>query len=484
MTIFTSFLVKYNPGMKKLITIIIVIQLIFGTACKKILPFIKEDVKVEALFAFKKECMSQLNDTVQLINVPLKFLNLSDSANDVSYRWNFGDNSTSTEREPTHTFPVSGVYPIQLITYFKNKPSDTLVRNVRIIIGQKELKPTNYHSNIIDAETVVGRNTINLMTHYSIAYNQESQSITLVDSLLSQKWIKFFPGQDVKFSSIKKIVNTNDYILSGATYSTNQGLYAITKMNANADILWTKYFNFPGLNFFTSSTSDGGFITIGNADYYTNGYTAIIKCDANGNETWRKLFTGADQIRNSGNIIEYNGGFYFSAVNLNREIVITHLDLSGNIQRQTKTNLADNFLTTRVGTLKTSQGFMVYAVGAISIYFFDPSLTFLKSSSPGQTGINDALVLNNSIYLAEGKFQFSYVINLSEEGVKKWESIINHYFLLSCISMQSGLTRHCIKVLPTDDNAILSISQGQSNPNQNLGSSVYFAKYSFDGQGG
>ena len=137
MTIFTSFLIKDNPGMKKLITIIIVIQLVFGTACKKILPFIKEDVKVEALFAFKKECMSQLNDTVQLISVPLKFLNLSDSANDVSYRWNFGDNSTSTEREPTHTFPVSGVYPIQLITYFKNKPSDTLVRNVRIIIGQK-----------------------------------------------------------------------------------------------------------------------------------------------------------------------------------------------------------------------------------------------------------------------------------------------------------------------------------------------------------
>lgn len=470
--------------MKKLFNIFIVIQLISGTGCKKILFIIKEDVKLNTSFGFKKECMSSLNDSAQLINVALKFLNLSDSGKDISYRWNFGDNSSSTEWAPTHTYPVSGVYPVQLITYFKNRPSDTLVRNVRIIIGQKELRPTNYYNNILDAETLTGRNTINLMAHYSKGYIQESQSIALVDSLLNQKWIKFFPGNEVKFSSIKKIKNTDDYILSGATYSTNQGVYAITKMNSNADILWSKYFNLTGLNFFTSSTNDGGFITIGNADHYTSGYTAIIKCDANGNEMWRKLFTGTDRLLNAGNIIEHNNGFYFSAINLNREIIITHLDLSGNIQRQTKTNLADNFSTSRIGTLKTSQGFLVYAVGSISIYFFDSNLTFIKSSSPGQTGINDVIVLNNSIYLAEGKFQFAFVIKLSEEGIQSWGSIINHSFLLSCTSMYSGLSRQCIKVLATEDNAILSISNGQSNPDQLYMSSIYFAKYSFNGQGG
>lgn len=52
-----------------------------------------------------------------------------------SFLWDFGDGSTSTEREPQHTFNQHGVYTVRLIASINNgcKPHDTVEYTVRVL---------------------------------------------------------------------------------------------------------------------------------------------------------------------------------------------------------------------------------------------------------------------------------------------------------------------------------------------------------------
>jgi gliding motility-associated-like protein len=47
------------------------------------------------------------------VNTPVSFVNASSNAN--AYQWNFGDNASSTQFEPTHTYTSPGTYTITLI---------------------------------------------------------------------------------------------------------------------------------------------------------------------------------------------------------------------------------------------------------------------------------------------------------------------------------------------------------------------------------
>jgi PKD repeat protein len=55
------------------------------------------------------------------------------SANGTSYLWNFGDGTTSTSTNPSHTYATSGNYNVMLITT-NNCNSDTVYHNVVIVI--------------------------------------------------------------------------------------------------------------------------------------------------------------------------------------------------------------------------------------------------------------------------------------------------------------------------------------------------------------
>jgi PKD repeat protein len=68
------------------------------------------------------------------------FSNLS-SANSTSL-WNFGNNSTSTEQNPSHVFPFDGTYPVTLISS-SNCGSDTFIVDVVVFkLGLNELSDT------------------------------------------------------------------------------------------------------------------------------------------------------------------------------------------------------------------------------------------------------------------------------------------------------------------------------------------------------
>lgn len=71
-------------------------------------------------------------------NVPVNFTNLSTPQSNPTYQWNFGDGSTSTQVNPTHTYSQTGLFSVTLII---NDPSscnltDTISKQIFVLGGQ------------------------------------------------------------------------------------------------------------------------------------------------------------------------------------------------------------------------------------------------------------------------------------------------------------------------------------------------------------
>ncbi|HYC27264.1 MAG TPA: PKD domain-containing protein, partial [Chitinophagaceae bacterium] len=69
------------------------------------------------------------------IGQSVQFTNASTGAS--SYLWNFGDNTTSTNTNPAHSYNVPGMYMVTLITYSFNAPgtvcTDTVTRLIQVV---------------------------------------------------------------------------------------------------------------------------------------------------------------------------------------------------------------------------------------------------------------------------------------------------------------------------------------------------------------
>lgn len=73
-------------------------------------------------------------DTLSSCAAPLE-VNFADlSTNAVNWQWNFGDGSTSTDENPTHTYTAEGNYNVQLIVTNAAGCTDTLVQQDFIVI--------------------------------------------------------------------------------------------------------------------------------------------------------------------------------------------------------------------------------------------------------------------------------------------------------------------------------------------------------------
>ena len=59
------------------------------------------------------------------------------------YSWNFGDNHTSTELDPTHTYATAGTYTVTLEVTFTDSSTQTITKDIEIF--EKPLKPIIEH---------------------------------------------------------------------------------------------------------------------------------------------------------------------------------------------------------------------------------------------------------------------------------------------------------------------------------------------------
>lgn len=439
--------------------------------------------KVKSNFYPGKDCNRLLMpDNHQLIDSSINFINISDTGLHVSYKWNFGDNNTSSQTNTTHAYRFPGNYNVQLITFYDNLPSDTSEKIIQIFTGQKNF---NYWKNtyVTDADITPDNGVIALISGYNNYNDKKLYAILLTDSLLKKKWLKPL-DIDSRLNSIHKTTG-NEYILSGNYAAANKNQFSLSKLNSSGDHLWTKSINnLSGLNINTIETSDRNYLSIGYADV-SQKQVAVVKCTINGNELWRANFNNEatqDQLTKVNNIIETSDGYVFGALSIyNADLVLTKLDFAGNVIQQGKIPLSSNITSTLgVGVSKSSTGYLVHLAGNSTGFFFNNSLVPTGIKQISNSSVNSVLSFDDSYYTAEGNHQYSEVRKITNLGTGEWSYSIKHYITLSCSSQLSGATRYGRKVIK-GQNDFITLSDGEDR-NTVSQFSVYIERISLDGQ--
>ena len=73
------------------------------------------------------------DSTTVSVNTPVHFTDKTLNSPTV-WSWNFGDGATSTEQNPTHAYPVKGIYTVSL-TATNNDGTDTEIKTNYITVG-------------------------------------------------------------------------------------------------------------------------------------------------------------------------------------------------------------------------------------------------------------------------------------------------------------------------------------------------------------
>jgi PKD repeat protein len=475
------------------ITLTPILALFFLAACKKDGTQPSQN-KMVSQFVITSECGGVLSDSVAFLDSFLLFKNSSYLQDTIgfnkpadTYKWDFGDQTESTEKNAEHTYTKTGIYTVKLYTYLNNEISDSSVRRLRIIIGSREFKISD-HTIAVDMDELNdndagGKGVIALFLEENSSLNF-SYGILRADSLLNLKWIHKIAGDanNTRLNSLKRITS-NQYILSGNYLSGNTNQFCLSKINSSGSLIWNKYIdNLPGKNTFTIPVSAGGFLTVGDSDSSGNLSAVIVKCNNNGDEIWRKRFDNTPVLFGVNNIIETGSGYVFASLGsgLSVRIVLTELDYNGNIVRQTEIDPLSPVTTGKAGVIYNGNTFFVYATntgfGGYA-YFFNNGFSYIRSKQIPVEPIRGGFVNGNSFDIYTSGNQDSEIEQHSEDGSLEWDYLINNTIHLSCSTELVGASRYCKKVIYTSDE-IIALSDGR---NIDQKTSLYIEKLTPEG---
>lgn len=151
----------------------------------------KEEVKLDPLACFTfTEAGIITDDELGIIYTPAVFSNCSENAS--SYLWDFGDDSLSTDFEPTHTYFDDGKYIVSLMAS-NNSTSDLFIDTLNVEWQQVD-KPNIY---------IYPDSTINLCV--SLKFPQGGRVTNSIPAINKNEWC-------VKVDSNGKINNLYDFL--------------------------------------------------------------------------------------------------------------------------------------------------------------------------------------------------------------------------------------------------------------------------------
>ena len=263
------------------------------------------------------------------------FMNCSSTPNS-TYKWTFGDGTTSDEHEPSHAYDKVGVYKVTLATYYENIISDTISYRVNVVHGEKMFKLAQKTIGIDIAESANG----DVLLLGWRGENQETKYfVAALDSTLSVKYVKEYPYDQVQFLTSIEGTSDGNFILSGS----HDNHWTALKIDPLGNILWQRALaETNGRNNYITETSDKGFITAGTIYININGtmseYVEIVKLDDDGNIVWRRSYE-EDQLKNTNNIIEVADGYTFASVKsdfFEDTLVLSKVNLNGELLWRTK----------------------------------------------------------------------------------------------------------------------------------------------------
>lgn len=133
---------------------------------------------------------------------PLTIVLTNKSRNAVSYKWNFGDGNTSTEKNPVHKYGSKGVYRVKLYAYNSDYKYDMYESNVTVEnpskiyfagITYEKLSVNNkyVHFELLDDDiftTTWCTSTAKLLSTANLPYDFILQNPVLMDGLEDDEW--------------------------------------------------------------------------------------------------------------------------------------------------------------------------------------------------------------------------------------------------------------------------------------------------------
>ena len=201
----------------------------------------------------------------------------------MSWHWDFGDDTYSTETNPTHQYTLSGNYMITLTVTDDNGASDSIPKIIIVTVFPSH--PPIY---------------INDNSNFTSANGIVSGSGTAADPYIIENWdinADGAHGIHIESTDVYFIVR-NCIIHDGFNtdyYDSYQGIYFYNVINSKIDNV-TSYNNYDGIKLYYSSNN-----TIANCDVYNNSYCGI------------------DLSRSSNNIVSncivYGNGNYYATNN-------------------------------------------------------------------------------------------------------------------------------------------------------------------------
>ncbi|MCC8424034.1 PKD domain-containing protein [Mucilaginibacter sp. UR6-11] len=361
------------------------------------------------------------------------FKNLSDSGDNITYKWDFGDGIISTIKNPSHSYSNTGKYKVKLIVNVENIGVDTSETELTVLLGQKEISLDTLNTEATD---IVETNNGYLLL---CSKNYTSFLMTL-DHNLKQKETRALPAK--MFLSFIAPCNDGNYIFIGTTSGGN--FNELIKMKADGTLIWSKLFNAD--NFASiQQTPDNGFILVGMR--YTVGInntkipqSVIIKTNETGDTIWENFFTGDNILQHTANAIIASDGYTIAGIKHDNtkgffcsdcdSVCILKLNNQGLVKWRKATNSGINsqYLTFLSIAKLPNNNYNIISVGDLGSYFFSETGEFISRKILPNVAVYNSVTTDGSLMILEkesGNGFRAVVEGYTTTGALSWNVGIN-----------------------------------------------------------
>jgi PKD repeat protein len=259
-----------------------VIFSLFLFACgKKDLPQPEKDPLV-----FSIEQIKDLNTGIYPVRYELHFKNESDSGEDISYRWRFGDGGMADGYNTNHAYIESGNYTVCLTKYKAGRAVDSGSNTIKVDAIPVIIRQSDYFYSPPIAIGTFGNKVYLAGIHsYNDNNNRFKQENYLIqyDSVWREQWTKIFPSELGEVKSMSVTAN-GDVLL---TLIKDQQKARLYRIDGNGNVKWTWTSPIDNMWIYTSTEDKQGNIVMVVSKVDATGYTrTTIQLDATGKEIW------------------------------------------------------------------------------------------------------------------------------------------------------------------------------------------------------
>jgi hypothetical protein len=370
------------------------------------------------------------------------FYNCSDTGYNITYSWDFGDGTTSVERDPVHKYARRGNFQVTLVVSNNNMAYDTARKNVRVALGEKYISLGNEVDTYpVAMEETAGNEFVLLGATGAAA----SFYLIQMDSLLKQKNVTNFPS-GYRFTSMQPTTDGH-FIFTGTTQAgskTNE----LIKIKADGTLLWHKTLsNDIGYNY-AAQTPDGGYAVLGTKtitapNNLAINVTVVNKTDNNGNQQWQKVFDNELLIKTSDAVIEQDGivlagamrKYSYSLCSTCDSLTIFKMNFAGDIiWKSTMLWGLNTYDLAGTHTMKLSNGnYAVLNDTTRAIYYFDGVGHFVDRILSDNRIVDCINSADGKLVTLQQSYQSNYlqVAKLGLDGVAQWSTTISGYLKIN-----------------------------------------------------